>query len=429
MFVARSTARVRLARLAFLVAGVAPAAGLVAWATHLRSDAYRLAIARRWQETLGVPLDLEAVDHPRPGVIRARDCLIPPAPGRPAIRVPLVEVESSADEDRIRIAAFECDAGATAVFADLARGWLLDEVRFGRTCIVEVADFTWSIAPGGSAGDSPRSSLRVECVARRGTRALRFVRQSGSVVDEARIVRGPPPDVTATDGTAGGPAPVITVAAECRRPLPLAVIAMAAGAGPEAAAACGPATVVGSLDVTGAEAGWRGTARGRIEALDLAAASAVVGGHATGAAQVDVSRLSWSGGRVTDAMLECTTGAGSVDGRFFDRIVLALAARPGPAARPLPPGGARRFDAAGCVVTVGPQGIEVLPGTREPAGLAMLGGEPLLAAPAGTIAVDRVAWMLSAPGTAYAPALGPGAWLMSVLPAPAPPTAGQGRQF
>ena len=41
MFVARSAARVRLARLVFLVLGFAPAACIVAWAVHRRSDAHR----------------------------------------------------------------------------------------------------------------------------------------------------------------------------------------------------------------------------------------------------------------------------------------------------------------------------------------------------------------------------------------------------
>ncbi|MFM8415173.1 MAG: hypothetical protein ACKOCX_10660, partial [Planctomycetota bacterium] len=123
-------------------------------------------------------------------------------------------------------------------------------------------------------------------------------------------------------------------------------------------------------------------------------------------------------------------GAGAIDGRLFDRIVLALAARPGPAARPLPPGGERSFDAAACMVAVGPHGVQVMPTPRLPAGLAVQGGELLLVAPQAPAPADRVAWMLSAPGTAYAPAAGPGSWLISVLPdGTSPPQAGSGRQF
>jgi hypothetical protein len=106
MFVARSAARVRLARIAFLLLGLAPAAGLVAWAAHRRSDAHRAGIERRWQEAVGLPLTIGRVEHPRPGVVRGRDCVLPATPDRPAILLPLVEVESSADEDRIRVDRF-----------------------------------------------------------------------------------------------------------------------------------------------------------------------------------------------------------------------------------------------------------------------------------------------------------------------------------
>ena len=117
MFVARSAARVRLARLAFLVLGLAPAAGLVAWAVHRRSDAHRAAVERRWQEAIGLPLVVGAVEHPRPGVLRGRECRLPAADGGPPIQLPLVEVESSADEDRIRVPTFTCDAAAATVIA------------------------------------------------------------------------------------------------------------------------------------------------------------------------------------------------------------------------------------------------------------------------------------------------------------------------
>ena len=154
-----------------------------------------------------------------------------------------------------------------------------------------------------------------------------------------------------------------------------------------------------------------------------------MGGRASGSAAIDVTRLAWNGGRVTDALFECAAGAGSLDSRLFDRIVLALGARPGPAATPLPPGGERGFDVAGCIVGVGPHGVQVLPTPRLPAGLATSRGEVLLAPPAAPVPGDRIAWMLSTPGTTYGPAIGPGSWLISVLPPSAPPPDGAGRQF
>jgi hypothetical protein len=428
MFVARSAARVRLARVAFVLLGLAPAAGLVAWAVHRRSDGHRLAIERRWQEAVGLPLSVGRVEHPRPGVIRGRDCVLPAAEGRQAITVPLVEVESSADEDRIRIGGFACDVTAVAVLAALGREWLADEVRFRRTCLIDVADFSWAGAsPPADTIAAPATTLRIECVVRPDGRAVRIVRR-GQTEDELRIVRGSPA-ATAPESDANAAAQVFTITAACGEPVPLAVLAVASGAGLPAAAACGSATVTGSLEATRTSGGWAGSACGRIDDIDLAAAATAIGGRATGTAAIDVTRLIWSGGRVTDALFECVAGAGNLDGRLFDRIVLALGARPGPAAAPLPPGGERGFDVAACIVGVGPHGVQVLPTTRLPAGLAAWRGDVLLAAPAAPVPGDRIAWMLSAPGTTYGPAMGPGSWLISVLPDPSPQPSDSGRQF
>jgi hypothetical protein len=439
MFVARSAARVRFARLAFLLLGLAPTMGLVTWAVHRRSDKHRAAVEQQWREVLGIPLSLRGIEHPRPGVIRGRGCVLPATAGRPAVELPLVEVESSADEDRIRIAHFSCDAATAAAFAGLARQWLDDEVRFRRTCIIEVADFGWAAAsstPDVDGLEPPASPLRIECVARPGMRALRMVRRAGQAADEVRIVRGGAavtPDVAPTDE----PVPAerelagatISVTADCQQPVPLAAVIVAAGGGLEAAGACGAATVTGALEATHDGRDWGGSARGRISDIDLESAAAAIGGRARGLATADVTRLVWEAGRVSEALVECVAGRGAVDGRLFDRIVLALAARPGPAARPLPPGGERSFDSAACLIGVGPHGVQVMPAPRLSVGLAVSGGELLLAPPPAAVPGDRIGWMLSAPGTAYAPAIGPGSWLMSVLPAATAPPEGSGRQF
>lgn len=424
MFVARSAARIRFARIVFLAACLAPAAGLVGWAVHLRGESHRRTIERRWQAATGIPLTVAAVEHPRPGVIRGRRCVVPAPDGGPAFELPLVEIESSADEDRIRVDGFSCDVRAAGVLIGLARAWLTDEVRFDRTCIVEVADGRWAGPPEPTNAADVKMPLRIECVARTETRALRFVRQAGEAPDEVRIVRhlAPRTEAAATPGDA------MTVSADCRSPVPLAALLLAAGAAPSAAAASGAAGVRGVLEAARDDTGWRGSARGRLADIDLAGAAAAIGGRAEGTATVDVERLTWAGGRVTEARLECVAGSGAVDGRLFDRIVLALAARPGPAARPLPAGGERRFDAAACTIDVGPHGVQVLPAARLPNGLAVLAGEVLLTAPAATVPGDRMAWMLAAPGATYAPTMGPGAWLISVLPAgpsESPPAAGR----
>ncbi len=415
MFIARSAARVRLARLGFLLLCLGPTAGLTAWAVHRRSEAHRVALEQRWQEILGVPLAVRAVDHPRPGVIRLEGVALPAAGGGVTLRLPLVELESSANEDRLRVPRLRGDAAAAAVLIGLARDWLIDDVRFRRTCVIEVADFAWTETPaaGLERAPGPRSSaatLRIECVARPEARALRIVHRSATD-DEVRIVRGPRPE--AADEAAP---PAITITADCRQPVPLDVVAVAAGLPLQWSAACREALVAGTLTADWTAAGWSGSAQGSIGQVSLEAAAAAVGGRASGIADVTVSKLVWTNDRLSDGLFECTAGPGSVGGRLFDRFVMALGARPGSAARPLPPGGERPFDLLACLVALGPHGVQILPTSRMPAAIAAYDREPLLLPPPSAAPSDRVAWLLSAPGTTFGPAAGPGAWLISVLP-------------
>jgi hypothetical protein len=428
MFVARSAARVRLARLAFLVLCLAPFAGLTAWAVRCHSEAHRAALEQRWRVVLGVPLTVASVEHPRPGVTRLHDVAVPAAGGGAVLRLPLVELESSADEDRLRVEQFRGTAEAAAVLATLARDWLTDDVRFRRTCLIEVADFDWEEPPAGgpempAAGHPDTGSLRIECVARSETRALRIVRRAATT-DEVRIVRRPRLD------QAGDAAPAtVSISAECQRPLPLGVVAVAAGVPLPWAAACRGAAATGTLDAEWTDAGWSGTARGRIAGLSLAAAAATVGGRGTGTAEVGVTKLEWKNGRVTTGLFECSAGPGSVDGRLFDRVVLALGARPGPAAGPLPPDGDRLFDTLACLIGIGPHGVQILPAASMPAAVAVRDRDILLLPPLAAVPGERVAWLLSAPGTSFGPAAGPGAWLISVLPGGGPPQGESATRF
>ena len=72
---------------------------------------------------------------------------------------------------------------------------------------------------------------------------------------------------------------IITITANCSEPIPLAVLAVAAGAGVQAATASGAATVSGTLEATHGAEGWAGQARGRIAGIDLAAAATAVAAH------------------------------------------------------------------------------------------------------------------------------------------------------
>lgn len=416
MFIARSQARIRAARIAFLLLAALPTAVVVGWAAYVRSDAHRATVERAWQRATGLPLTIGRVDHPRPGVVRGHDCLLPATTERPAVAIPAIEVESSADEDRVRLGSLACDPAAASALAALARAWLMDHLRFDRTCIIDVKHFHW-------AGDPPTPEpvgLRIECVARAGSRAIRLVRR-GEATDEVRIVRH-------VSAPAPGPDDRLEIDATCHMPIPLAVLTAAGGIQTDGhVASVAAARVGGELHAVREAGRWRGTAQGRMTDLDLAAVAAAIGGRAMGRATVDVTRLAWDDNRLNDGFVECAAGSGWVDGRLFDRIVLATGARPGPGV--VGEAQAREFDMAACLATVGPAGVQFLPAPRLPTALAVRDSAVVLAAPAAPVPGDRLAWMLTAPGTAFGPAEGPGAWLMSVLPPLAPLESGSGRQF
>jgi hypothetical protein len=431
MFIERSAARIRSARMLFFLFGALPCAALVGWAVWLRSDGRRDTVRARWQEVVGLPLVIESVEQPRPGVVRARRCAILAADGSRLAELPEVELESSASEDRLRIAAIRCDADLGAVLASLGHEWLRRDVRFPRNCVVEIADFAWRTSDTAQPVVDATSvaGLRVECVAHEDSRAIRVVRQG----DEARIIRTPP--------SADTPEESIAFNAAWREPIPLAVLVAVVGGRVARAEGMGPvATVTGRVEARTSPAGSSGTARVRIEGVDLADCARIVDSQAAGRASLTVERLEWRRDRLAEAVISCEVGAGWVDGRLFDRFSVALGCRPGPAAV----AGAveRSFDAAGMMCRLGADGLQIsaLPGMGG--AIACARGGAVLQPPPAKVAVDRLAWMLAPPGTAFVPAEGPGAWLMSVLApsvgdAPAdqgsraekPPPAGGGRDF
>jgi hypothetical protein len=424
MFIPRSLARIRAARTAFLLLAAVPTAAVIGWAAYLHSASHRTAIERQWQDATGLPLTIGRIEHPRPGVIRAHDCILPATADRPAFVIPLVELESSADEDRLRLGCLSCDPAAASTLASLARAWIMDDVRFRRTCIVDVVDFHWADEPIVRPRDQPPTDvpLRVECVVKDHSRAVRVVWR-GDSNDEVRVVRQTAAEADAKEDR-------LEIDARCSTPIPLAVLVAASGVEPSVATARAvTAHAAGEIHAVWQAGNWRGTAQGRITGIDLAAMAAAVGSRGGGEATIDVARLVWEEGRLTDGLVECGAGSGWIDGQLFDRIVLATGARPAPAAGSFEPQATCSFDAVACIATASGQGIQFLPAPRLPAALAIREGAVLLAPPPAPVPNDRLAWMLSSPGTAFGPAAGPGAWLMSVLPSPAPPTTGSGRQF
>lgn len=400
MFIERSAGRIRLARTIFVLAGLIPCAVLVAWAAHLRSAGHREALRLAWQREIGIPLEVDAVRHPRPGVVRAVGCRLV-APGGSAVALPEIEIETAATEVRLRIDRFVCDADAARLLGGLVREWLDREARYPRDCVVEVADFGWATLP-----TSAPAGLRVECVIRDGSRAVRVVRGAGPGVrsDEFRVVR--------TGSTAAVPAR-LEADGDCAGPIPFAIAAAALGGD---ASAVGAATVVGVLHAVREEARWSGTAEGRIEGLDLGGCTARLQARASGAATAVIRRLAWSGGRIRDAEIECTVGRGRVEQRLVDGLVSTVGCRPGAAHRTLSGATERSFDAAGCVLRLDPRGIELLSGAKLGGALAVADGVSIVDPPAGVLPPERLAWLLAPPGAVFVPSAGPGAWLLDVMP-------------
>lgn len=402
MFVERSARRIRFARVAFLVAGLAPCAAVVAWALHLRSDAHREAVRAAWQQAVGVNVAVEAVEHPRPGVVRGRDCRLT-APDGGRLLLPAIEVETAPAEVRLRIDRIAGDEPAARLIGGLVAEWLGREARYPRDCVVEIGGCGWATGPDGESG----AGLRAECVSRGGSRAVRIVRMGGAPgsADEFRAVRTAAVD--ATDER-------LEFDLACAEPLPLALVAAAIGRGDPGlgAAAC----VSGTLHAIRAGMLGSGTFTGRITGIDLAACTRGMQARADGEAAVVVRRLAWSRGRIEDAEVECDMGRGRVEQRLLDGLVATVGCRPGPAYRTLTQAPDRRIDAAGCLLRIDARGVEIASGGSLGGPLAVADGLSLVDPPAGVLPPERLAWLLAPAGAVFVPSAGPGAWLLDLMP-------------
>lgn len=411
MFIPRSARRIRLARAAFVLVGVLPCAGLVAWAVHRHSAGHRDAIRRDWEQALGLPLAIASVEHPLPGAVRVRDCSLAAADGRPVLAATAVDVETSPTEVRLRIGALGCDPAGAAVLAGLAGEWLWRGARFRRDVVIDVADFAWE-APGakGRAERRPLGPVRIECVTQAGTRALRVVRrQADDGADEVRIVR------TGGDGEGGDR---VDIEASCTEPVPFPVVAAIVARGPVAGLPLGDAaTVRGRLAASAAGGRWSGSASGSVERIDLATCTGPLQAGASGTLDVLVREFTWRDGRLGAAELACTAGAGHADRGLLEAFVTTLGCRAGAAYVGPTPDVAPTFDAAGCEVRIDGRGIQLSGSPRLGGALAVVSGRPLLEPPAGIVPPERLAWLLAPSGAVYVPSSGPGSWLMSLLPA------------
>lgn len=413
MFIARSARRIRIARAAFLLAGVLPCVVLVAWAIQRHSAAHRDAVRREWEQAVGLPITVASVEHPLPGTVRARGCGLATADGTPVLAADTVAVEASATEVRLQFESLDCDPAGAAALAGLASEWLERGARFRRNVVIDVADFAWAVpGPSGHTEHRRIGPVRFECVVQGDTRAVRIVRRDADDgADEVRIVRA------AGIGDAGAGDGRMEIEATCTDPLPLPILAAIAAHGPVAGLPLGrAATVRGRLDAARVDGRWTGAASGRVAGVDLASCTAAFPAGASGTMNVEVRSIEWRDGRIAACDLACDAVAGRADRRFLDALVGTLGCRPGAGFLGAAVDRERAFDAAGWEVRIDGRGIELAGSARLGGAVAVADGRPLLEPPAGIVPPERLAWLLAPPGAVYVPSSGAGAWLMSLLP-------------
>ena len=412
MFVPSSARRIRLARTTFVLAGLLPAVALAAWAVQRHSAAHRDAIRTTWEQAVGLPITVDSVEHPLPGVVRARGCTLAAADGARVLDVAAVEVETSPTEVRLGIGSLACDPAAAAALAGLATEWLERGARFRRDVVIDVADFAWHVpGAGGRAEVQPIGRVRIECVAQGGDRAVRIVRRDADeAADEVRIVRSAGADATAGDGR-------IDVEAACAEPVPVAILAAVAARVAGVAPPPGGGALA-SFRLAAARVGgrWAGTASGSVANVDLAVCTAALPDGANGTMDVIVRSLEWRDGRLAGADVACEAGPGRMDRRLLEALVTTVGCRAGAAFVAAAAEAEPAFDALACGMRIDGRGLDVAGAARLGGAVATAGGRPLLEAPAGIVPAERIAWLLAPAGAVYVPSSGAGAWLMSVLP-------------
>jgi len=406
MFVAHHSGRTRLARRAFLLVGLLPAALLAGFGAWRHAPAHRRSVERSLEAALGVGLSAGRVVHPRPGVVRL-EAVVARAGGEVVATIPRVELETSAGEVRLRASGVEASPRAASLAARLGRDWLGEPHRFGRNVVVECEGVWLAAGDGSGAGVDARFALRGECVAAGNGRAIR-VRSLADGDDDALVVQ-------AFGETEAEPAR-IEIQSALARPVALGLVAAILDRPGLVDRLGGGATVAGRCGLVVEGGALRGTIAGSLDGVDLAACTRTLPLAAEGRARVEVASATLSGGRLAAADATISGGPGAVDRATLDVLLGVVGARPGPAW-----GGAgapRRvpYDALEARITLDVAGLRF--GAASPQGLLAVGGRALLEPPLQPLPVDRLAWALSPGATRAVPATEASAWILSVLPLP-----------
>ena len=441
MFIERSAARIRLARTLFVLLGVVPCAGLGGWAAMRHSSGHREAIERRCEQVIGLPLAIGSVEYVRPNVMRLRDCRLSAASGALVLAAPAIEVESLTNELRVTLGRLDCTPELARALAGLARDWLRQPARFPVDCVVDVEDFSWRLRQPGAAGGAqpgglgptrvPVRPLHVECVAANGSRAVRVRRNADGdqSPDEVRVVSGtlagaagdeaaPQPDGLSPleQGNAGA----LELTGTITEPLPLAVVEALAGIEPGALPLGDEAAVSGTIRAV-LDAGLvSGSAQGRLERIDLAAASLHLPHRMSGEALLAVDRLEWRRGRIMACECQCSVSRGRLGQRLLEACVSAIGCRPGPAYRSLAREEVRSFDDVSALLRIDSAGIDLRAAPGWAGSLMRTQGLSILDEPPQAVPLDRMAWLLSPPGAVAVPASRATAWLLGFFTIEAP---------
>jgi hypothetical protein len=405
MFIERSWARIRGVRVAFLLLGLVPCAGLGAWAAWRQSPPHREACAERFSRALGLPVRIGRLEHLRPGGLRARGVEIR-LPGEEApVVLPAVDVEWSAAELRLRIGTLDAGPAVVRGAAALARDWLAQPARFPLDCVVEVAECAWRGTP--LAATPGAGGLRVECVAAHGSRAVRVLHAPSSQGggDELRAV-----------STASAGDDRIDVTGRIAAPRPWPLVAAALGIDETAVPLGAEAGVSGEFAVTVAGGRIDGSARGLCVGIDAAAATAALADEVAGTATLDVAAAAFSGGRIERLEAVLSVSRGRVAQRLLDALVATLGCRPGPALRSLDRDRSRAFDEARMRVVIDGNGLDLRGATGRSGALVEVQGFSIIDEPGRLVPLDRLAWLMSPAAAPPVPASAATARLLDFLP-------------
>jgi len=398
MFVEQSVARLWRVRLAFLSLCLFPAVGLGLWGLQRHSTAHRRDLTAAASRLLGVEVACSRVSHPRPGCIQLAGLQVG---GRP---LGAAEVEATPTEVRLQIDRLACDAAAVPLLAALGRRWLAEPRQFPRNCVIEVANLEWE----SPAADPPRR-LRIECVAAGGGRAVRLV-TAGQATNEIRIVHTPQPADPAGDRW--------EVLATLAEPLPAAIVVAAAAPSPLSDWRLGgAATVAGTVRAVAVGGDWAGEATGRLEAIDLAAATKPLAQRAEGLASLDLASLLWAANRLTAAEVVLTSPRGRLASQWLDGMVGLIGCR-GATADIRPAEAMVEYERLGLRLECDRSGARIRAEPQRAGCLVESQGLPLLYQPRAAVTLDRLAWLFSGTRPAAVPGTPVSAWMLSVLPLP-----------